>query len=208
MKNARLWGISIAVIGVLLCSSAVANVTTFDDVTAASKLYPIPAGYAGFEWVNIGVQKYDRYGGAGSSGYYNGVVSKDHVAFNYADPATGAYTAEFSGDPFKLVNATFTSAWLEGLTIEVEGHLANVLVGTDSFTVNSTAQTLREFNWTVDTVRFESYGGSKEYNYQYDRPQFAMDNLTTSACVPAPGAVLLGSLGAGLVGWMRRRRAL
>ena len=45
-----------------------------------------------------------------------------------------------------------------------------------------------------------------DFNQCYAR-RFAIDNLATNT-VPAPGAILLGSLGAGCVGWLRRRRTL
>jgi hypothetical protein len=59
-----------------------------------------------------------------------------------------------------------------------------------------------QFTYSGTMVRRAVIGFNKQV-----ANRFALDNLTINP-IPAPGAILLGSIGLGLVNWLRRRRTL
>lgn len=110
---------------------------------------------------------------------------------------------------------SFEMAWSKGLTptdlIEIDLTVYDSLgtpLGSDT--------RLAEFPQGTHPGQSQYLGGNSYVWFAVWQNGFAddviaVDNVRTgltAAVVPAPGAVLLAGLGASLVGWLRRRRAL
>jgi len=200
----RIYAFSVAmVLAALAGAPAGATLVDFDDVTAGPEA-AMADGYAGLHWDNLWVLDATHFA-SNPSGHVNGLVSPDYVALNaWGDPA------EFSGAPFDFVGAYLTSAWRDGLSVDVEGYRDGTLVYGQTLIIDTYGPVWFPADYAnVDTVRFVAYGGTHHDGYAGDGTQFALDNLTYSVgTVPTPGAVLLVGVGTALAGWLRRRHAL
>ncbi|MBP7053353.1 MAG: pre-peptidase C-terminal domain-containing protein [Phycisphaerae bacterium] len=162
-----------------ICS---AEVLTFDNVTS-EETAPIADNYGGFQlWTTFYAGKARLWPG---SGYYNGLVSGDYVAYN-----NGGNPAEIQGTPFDLYGAYFTAAWNDGLNIDIEGYRSGSPVHTLTAVVNTSGPQWVSMNFTnVDRVSFTSHGGTHNPDMGLSGVQFAMEDMEYSFASISPTAL-------------------
>jgi hypothetical protein len=170
------------------CALAHATVIHFDDLSGDETL-PIDAGYAGFNWENMGTISADSYPG---SGFEAGTVSPANVAYNwYGMPAT---ISKADGNAWEYTGAYFTSAWVDQ-EIAFEGwRNGQLLFASGAYTLGTTTPSWIQLDWAgIDTLVI----------YNSSPTAWAMDEFT----VPEPASLaLVGTSLAGLIAARRRKR--
>jgi hypothetical protein len=173
----RILVILASVAGLSLADPASARVVTFDDLPDNSLYNRFLNPYAGFDWSS----NFRYMSGADypyPSGYQSGVVSAPNVAFN----ANGKQVSFSRRMPFELDSFDLTAAWRDGLEVTVTGYLNGVMVDSTTLIVNTTGPTKETFDWDVNKVVFDSFGG---VSVGFNGYQFVLDNVTVS---PVPGS--------------------
>jgi hypothetical protein len=159
LKNGLKLSTGVIAIGLAALGQARAAMITFDDLPDSFPGDPTPNGYGGLDWDHLYVldgSNINTFYGISASGYANGVVSPNKIAFNYY----GSMAITTSASAFNLVSGYFTAAFNNNLSLEVKGYNGTTLLYDQIYTLNPYSPINMALNMNnITEADFNSSGG-------------------------------------------------